>query len=240
MSLQLGLTLPACTLPLIIVIAGIAVTLGSISSAVIAGILFAFGFTLPMLVTVFRGVNEKTKYLLSQAANSTPYITAILLLGLATYLLMPVLRNNADLLEQALQTASWSGIVIAFVAGFVFSFNPVSFASVPVMLAYVSKSHDKRKGLVLAGAFIAGLLTTHVVLGTFAAFGGEWVQKVMGREWNWVLGPILILMGLMWSGLLKIRLPWFGMKAKKVKSIWGAFLLAIPFSIAICLFVHQH
>ena len=236
MSLQLGLTLPACTLPLIVVIAGIAVTLGSVSSAVIAGVLFAFGFTLPMFITVFKGINKKTKQLLSQAANISPYITAVLLLALAVYLLMPMLRSNAELLEQALQTASWSGIIIAFIAGFVFSFNPVSFASVPVMLAYVSKSHDKRKGFILAGAFIAGLLTTHVVLGIVAAFGGEWVQAVMGREWNWVLGPILIIMGLMWAGLLKIRLPWFGMKAHKVSSMWGAFLLGIPFSIAICPF----
>ena len=236
MSIQLGLTLPACTLPLIIVVAGMAVTLGSIKAAIIAGSLFAFGFTLPMLITVFRGVNKKTRQLLSQSANSSPYITAILLLGLAVYLLMPVLRSNADLLEQTLQTASWSGIIIAFVAGFVFSFNPVSFASVPVMLAYVSKSHNKQKGLILAGAFIAGLITTHVVLGITAAFGGEWVQKVMGREWSWVLGPILIVMGLMWSGLLNIRLPWFGMKAHKVSSLWGAFLLGIPFSIAICPF----
>ena len=236
MSIQLGLTLPACTLPLIIVVAGMAVTLGSIKAAIIAGSLFAFGFTLPMLITVFRGVNKKTRQLLSQSANSSPYITAILLLGLAVYLLMPVLRSNADLLEQTLQTASWSGIIIAFVAGFVFSFNPVSFASVPVMLAYVSKSHNKQKGLILAGAFIAGLITTHVVLGIAAAFGGEWVQKVMGREWSWVLGSILIIMGLMWSGLLNIRLPWFGMKAHKVSSLWGAFLLGIPFSIAICPF----
>ena len=236
MSLQLGLTLPACTLPLIVVIAGIAVTLGSVGSAVIAGILFAFGFTLPMLITVFKGVSEKTKQLLSQAANKSPYITTVLLLGLAVYLLMPVLRSNANLLEQTLQTASWSGIIIAFIAGFVFSFNPVSFASVPVMLAYVSKSHDKRKGLILAGAFIVGLITTHVVLGIIAALGGEWVQKVMGREWSWVLGPILIIMGLMWSGIIKIRLPWFGMKAHKVSSLWGAFLLGIPFSIAICPF----
>ncbi len=236
MSLQLGLTLPACTLPLILVIAGMSVTLGSVASAAIAGGLFAFGFTLPMLITVFKGVDEKTKKLLSQAANTSPYLTAILLFGLAVYLLMPVLRSNADLLEQTLQTASWSGITIAFIAGFIFSFNPVSFASVPVMLAYVSKSHDKKKGLILAGSFITGLITTHVVLGIIAAFGGDWVQKVMGREWNWVIGPILIMMGLMWSGLLTIRLPWFGMKAHKVSSIWGAFLLGIPFSIAICPF----
>ena len=236
MSLQLGLTLPACTLPLIVVITGIAVTLGSLASAVIAGVLFAFSFTLPMFITVFKGVNEKTKQLLSQTANTSPYITAVLLLALAIYLLMPVLRSHADLLEQSLQTASWSGIIIAFIAGFVFSFNPVSFASVPVMLAYVSKSHHKRKGLILAGAFIMGLITTHIVLGIVAAFGGEWVQQVMGREWDWVLGSILIIMGLMWSGLVKIRLPWFGMKAHKVNNLWGAFLLGIPFSIAICPF----
>ena len=236
MSVQLGLTLPACTLPLIIVIAGIAVTSGSISRAMIAGALFAAGFTLPMLVAVFKGINDKGKHLLSQAANTSPYLTAFLLLGLAVYLLMPVLSGFADQLEQNLQTASWTGIIVAFITGFVFSFNPVSFASVPVMLAYVSKSHDRNKGLLLAASFIAGLITTHVVLGIAAAFGGDWVQQVMGREWDWVLGPILIIMGLMWSGLLKIRLPWFGMQAHKVNGMWGAFLLGIPFSIAICPF----
>jgi len=235
-SIQLGLTLPACTLPLIMVVTGLVVTVDNPLSAVAAGLLFAFGFTLPILVTASKGLNEKGKQLLNRAANTSPYLTALLLLSFALYLLLPEIESKANLLEQSLQTASLTGILIAFLAGFIFSFNPVSFASVPVMLAYVTKSKEPRRALWLAAAFILGTITTHVVLGVAAALGGDWVKSIMGREWGLVLGPILILMGFMWAGWLNIRLPWFGMKGHRVNDFGGAFLLGIPFSIAICPF----
>lgn len=235
-SIHLGLTLPACTLPLVIVTAGMAVTLGSLSFAAIAGLLFASLFTLPMSITAYKGVHEDAKQLLNHAAKGSPYLTAVLLVGLATVLLIPALDISAATLKATLQTQSWAGIGIAFFAGLVFSFNPVSFASVPVILAYVTKAHEEKRAVIMGGAFVMGMLVTHVVLGVAAALGGEWVQSIMGRHWGLLLGPLLIIMGLMWSGLLNIRLPWFGVKAKKVTGIWGAFLLGIPFSVAVCPF----
>jgi len=235
-AVQLGTTLPACTLPLVVVTAGMAVTVGSIGFAIISGLLFATFFTLPMVLASFKGINEATKELLNKTAKGTPYLTAVLLLGTALVLLVPSMEINIEDFKQTLQTASWAGIGLSFLAGFVFSFNPVSFASVPVMLAYVTKAHEERRAVLMGGAFVFGMLVTHVVLGVAAALGGEWVQGVMGRHWGLLLGPLLIIMGLMWAGLLNIRLPWFGVKGKKVTGIWGAFLLAIPFSVAVCPF----
>ena len=235
-SIQLGLTLPACTLPLVIIIAGMAVTVGSIGFAALAGLLFASLFTLPMIFASYKGVNDETKQLLNRAAKGSPYLTAVLLLGTAIILLIPALDINIVTLKETLQTQSWAGIGIAFLAGFVFSFNPVSFASVPVMLAYVTKAGGEKRALIMGGAFVLGMLVTHVVLGVAAALGGEWVQSVMGRQWGLLLGPLLIVMGLMWAGLLNIRLPWFGVRGRKVTGIWGAFLLGIPFSVAVCPF----
>jgi len=88
----------------------------------------------------------------------------------------------------------------------------------------------------MGSAFVAGLITTHVILGVASALGGEWVKSIMGRQWGLVLGPVLIIMGLMWPGWLKIRLPWPGIKGQKATGIWGTFLLGIPFSIAVCPF----
>ena len=235
-SIQLGLTLPACTLPLVIVIAGMAVTVGSIGFAALAGLLFASLFTLPMIFASYKGVNDETKQLLNRAAKGSPYLTAVLLLGTAIILLIPALDINIVTLKETLQTQSWAGIGIAFLAGFVFSFNPVSFASVPVMLAYVTKAGGEKRALIMGGAFVLGMLVTHVTLGVAAALGGEWVQSVMGRQWGLLLGPLLIVMGLMWAGVLNIRLPWFGVRGRKVTGIWGAFLLGIPFSVAVCPF----
>ncbi len=235
-GLKLGLTLPACTLPLVVVLIGIAITLDSLAFAALAGFLFASLFTLPMVFASVKGIHADGRDLLQRAAKGSPFLTATLLLGLALYLLIPALNIDAETLKQTLQTASWAGIGLAFLAGFVFSFNPVSFASVPVMLAYVTRAHEERRALLMGGAFVAGMVVTHVVLGVAAALGGEWVKGVMGRQWGLVLGPLLIVMGLMWSGLLNIRLPWFGVRGRKVSGVWGAFLLGIPFSVAVCPF----
>lgn len=235
-AVHLGTTLPACTLPLVIVTAGMAVTVGSVGFSVLSGVLFASLFTLPMVFVSYKGVNADAKQLLNRTAKGSPYLTAVLLFVTALFLLIPALDINATMFKDALQTASWAGIGIAFLAGFVFSFNPVSFASVPVMLAYVTKAHEERRALYMGGAFVGGMIVTHVVLGVIAALGGDWVKDIMGRHWGLLLGPLLIIMGLMWSGWLNIRLPWLGVKGKKVTTIWGAFLLGIPFSVAVCPF----
>jgi len=143
---------------------------------------------------------------------------------------------DIESLRVALSEPSLWGLVLGFTTGFVFSFNPVAIAAIPVTLAYVTKAHAPRRAVQLGGAFIAGMLVTHAVLGVAAALGGMWVQDLMGRWWGLLLGPLLIVLGLIWPGWLKLRLPWFSMRGEKVAGAWGAFLLGIPFSVAICPF----
>jgi cytochrome c-type biogenesis protein len=138
------------------------------------------------------------------------------------------------MLQLALERPGLAGLGIGFLAGFVFSFNAVAVAAIPVTLAYVTRAHEPRRALWLGGAFIAGLLVTHAALGVAASFGGAWFQNVMGRWWGLVLGPVLIVLGLIWPGWLKLRIPWFSLRAPAVSGAWGAFLLAIPFSVAVC------
>ena len=235
-GVRLGLTLPACTLPLVAVVTGLAVTVDSLVFAALAGVLFASLFTLPVAVASLRGIHADGQELLARAARGAPWLTAALLLGTALFLLVPSLDLIPPRLEATLQQASWAGIGLAFLAGFVFSFNPVSFASIPVMLAYVTKAGEKKQAMAMGSAFVLGLIVTHVVLGVAAALGGEWVQSVMGRQWGLALGPLLILLGLMWPGWLRLRLPWFGVRGRRVSGLWGAFLLGIPFSVAVCPF----
>ena len=235
-GVRLGLSLPACTLPLFLVVLGLAVTADSPVFAALAGFFFATLFSLPMAVAAFKGVHEDGRELLERAARGSPYLTAALLLGAALYLLVPALGLDTETFRAALARAGWAGVGLGLLAGFVFSFNPVSFASIPVVLAYVTKAQEERRALLLGGAFVGGMVLTHVVLGVAAALGGEWVKGVMGREWGLVLGPLLILLGFLWPGWLKLRLPWLSLRAKKVTGIWGAFLLGVPFSVAVCPF----
>jgi len=233
---RLGLTLPACTLPLFLIVAGISIQVDSVVFAILAGLLFSSLFTLPVMISSFRGIQEKDQRLLAQLAKSTPFFTAGLLYVSALVLLLPGLELSESVLALSLEQASLTGLGLGFLAGFVFSFNPVSFASIPVMLAYVTKAHEPKRALILGTAFVVGMLVTHVVLGVAAALGGEWVKAAMGRQWGLLLGPVLIFLGLIWPGWITIRLPWISARAWRVSSISGAFLLAIPFSVAVCPF----
>ena len=233
---RLGLTLPACTLPLFLIVTGLSIQVDSWLFAMLAGVLFSSLFTLPVALASRRGINEKDQRLLAQLARSTPFITAGLLYLSALVLLLSGLDISTAQLKETLQHATLAGLGLAFLAGFVFSFNPVSFASIPVMLAYVTKAHAPKRALILGAAFVVGMLVTHVTLGVAAAWGGEWVRSVMGRQWGLLLGPVLIFLGLIWPGWIKVRLPWISARAWQVSSVGGAFLLAVPFSVAVCPF----
>jgi cytochrome c-type biogenesis protein len=82
--------------------------------------------------------------------------------------------------------------------------------------------------------FLLGMILTHVVLGLIAGLGGKWAGEVTGRAWGLFLGPLLIILGLMWAGWLHLPLPSFGFRATRPTAAWGAFLLGIPFAVAVC------
>ena len=125
---------------------------------------------------------------------------------------------------------------IAFLTGLLFSVSPVAIASVPVALAYVTKSRRRSEAIQFGVAFVIGMLATHVALGVLAGLIGHSVEGLIGRGWGKLLGPILILMGLIWVGKIPVRLPNLPFKIARPSKAWGAFLLSIPFSVAICPF----
>ena len=135
---------------------------------------------------------------------------------------------------QLVQQGGTAAAVAAFLAGLVFSFNPVAMAAVPVALAYVTKARETRQAALYGAMFVVGMLVTHVVLGALAGLGGSWVQGLLGRFWGLALGPILILLGMVWTGWVRLPLPAFALRARRPQGMWGAFGLGVPFSIAIC------
>jgi cytochrome c-type biogenesis protein len=143
---------------------------------------------------------------------------------------------DIDTLRQAVEQAGFASAGIGLLAGLIFSFNPVAIAAIPVSLAYVTKAREKRTAVLYGGMFILGLIVTHVLLGLIAGFGGRWIEGVLGRYWGLVLGPLLILLGLLWPGWIRVPLPAVSFRAKRATGMWGAFALGVPFSVAICPF----
>lgn len=141
---------------------------------------------------------------------------------------------DADSFRQSLEQAGLAAVGISFLAGLFFSVNPVAMAAIPVSLAYVTKARQAREAVLFGAMFIVGMILTHVVLGFIAGLGGRWIEAVIGRFWGLALGPLLILLGLMWPGWLRVPIPPFAMRVRRPSGALGAFAFGVPFSIAIC------
>lgn len=136
----------------------------------------------------------------------------------------------------------FTALGISFMAGLAFNFNPVSFALMPTSLVLVTKARKTRQILILGGMLIIGFLLVHGLMGAIAGFGGLEVKRVIGRFWGVVLGPFLILLGMAWTGW--VRIPFLSAAFCKTTpenliqptSLWGAFGLGILFSVAVCPF----
>lgn len=139
-----------------------------------------------------------------------------------------------EALQQAVAGAGIAAIGIGFLAGLLFSFNPVALASIPVSLAYVTKARERKQAMLFGAMFIVGMLVVHAAMGFIAGLGGQWVASLIGREWGLLLGPFLILLGSMWAGWVRLPLPAFALKAKRPSAVWSAFILGGVFSIAVC------
>tara|TARA_R100001143_G_scaffold55055_1_gene51016 strand:+ start:286 stop:981 length:696 start_codon:yes stop_codon:yes gene_type:complete len=143
---------------------------------------------------------------------------------------------DLESIRTTLEQASLASLAISLLAGLFFSFNPVAFAAIPVSLAYVTKAREPKQAALFGGMFISGLILTHVLLGLTASLGGQWFQALLGRQWGLALGPLLIALGLVWLGWVRIPLPAIAFRARRAATAWGAFALGVPFSVAICPF----
>lgn len=133
-----------------------------------------------------------------------------------------------------LQAGGIGGLSAALLAGFVFSFTPVSLAAIPTVAAYVTRARAFREAFILGAAFISGMVLTHVLLGILAAAGGKWLGHLVGPGWNVITGPFLVLLGLIWTGWLKVPLPWVTLRGRHIGTAGSAFALGIPFTLGIC------
>jgi cytochrome c-type biogenesis protein len=139
-------------------------------------------------------------------------------------------------LHQAVEHAGLLALAAGFLAGLVFSFNPVALASIPVSLAYVTKARSAKQSALFGATFTAAMVIARTLLGFIAGLGGVWAASLVGRQWGLVLGPVLIVLGLMWPGWVRLPLPSFAWRVKRPTTLLGAAALGAVFSVAVCPF----
>ena len=89
---------------------------------------------------------------------------------------------DVESVRSTLEQASLTSLAIGVAIGFLFSFNPVALAALPVSLAYLTKAQTAQRTVLLGSMFVLGMITTHALLGLVIGLGGGWIQRVIGRE----------------------------------------------------------
>lgn len=141
---------------------------------------------------------------------------------------------DIEIVRSTLEQASPASLAVGLAIGFLFSFNPVALAVIPVSAAYMTKARAPQRAVLLGSMFVLGMIATHALLGLVVGLGGGWIERLIGREWGLALGPAAIAMGLAWPGWIRLPVPPIPLRARRSASAWGAAALGASFSVAIC------
>jgi cytochrome c biogenesis protein CcdA len=134
-------------------------------------------------------------------------------------------------------------LLSAFLIGIMTSISPCPLATNITAIAFISKDIKTPKHTLLNGLFYTlGRGVSYTILATLIYFGisSFQVSRIFQGWGDKVLGPILILLGLVMFGVIKINIPTSNERIEKLKS-WiakkgylGSLLLGMLFALAFC------
>ena len=146
---------------------------------------------------------------------------------------------------QTLLDNSTMPMLTAFLLGLLTAISPCPLATNIAAIGYIGKDIEDRrsvfrKGLLYTlGRVIAYTLLGVVLIGIIRSGASMFgVQKFIGTWGELLLGPLLIVIGLLMHFGHKLNLPQFRFNGKgeglAKKGGWGAFLLGVLFAMAFC------
>lgn len=146
---------------------------------------------------------------------------------------------------QTLLDNSTTPLVTALLLGLLTALSPCPLATNIAAIGYIGKDIEDRrsvfrKGLLYTlGRVVAYTLLGIVLIGIIRSGASMFgVQKFIGTWGELLLGPLLIVIGLLILFGHRLNLPQFGFNGKgeglAKKGSWGAFLLGVLFAMAFC------
>lgn len=139
--------------------------------------------------------------------------------------------------------SAWLALGSALWLGVLTSISPCPLATNIAAVSYVGRQVGSARAVFLAGLlYTAGRTLVYVALGAAAVWSlmsmvavSSFLQGTLPR----LLGPLLILLGLILLGLFRVSLPGFGW-SERLKGwvdrsgVWGAGLLGVVFALSFC------
>lgn len=146
---------------------------------------------------------------------------------------------------QTLLDNSTMPVLTAFLLGLLTALSPCPLATNIAAIGYIGKDIENRRrafrkgllytlGRVIAYTFL-GIVLIIIIRSGASMFG---IQKFIGRWSEMLLGPLLIIIGLLMLFGSRLNLSQFGFNGSgeglAKKGGWGAFLLGVLFAMAFC------
>jgi cytochrome c biogenesis protein CcdA len=130
----------------------------------------------------------------------------------------------------------------AFLLGLMTAVSPCPLATNITAIGFISKDIKNRRRVFYNGLiYTLGRAISYTSIGIIFFLGANRF-KLSGALQQWgekLLGPILILIGLLMLDVIRINFPGLGkltekMEAKSKSGFWGVLLLGIVFALAFC------
>jgi cytochrome c biogenesis protein CcdA len=142
---------------------------------------------------------------------------------------------------QNLMSNSSLPIVTAFILGLMTAISPCPLATNITAIGFISKDIDDKRRVFLNGLiYTLGRAVAYTLLAVIIFIGADqfevsgWFQKY-GEK---IIGPVLIIIGLLMLDVLKIKFPglnkltqWFENKSKH--NYWDVLLLGVLFALTV-------
>jgi cytochrome c-type biogenesis protein len=134
-------------------------------------------------------------------------------------------------------------VLYAFILGLMTAISPCPLATNITAIGYISKDIENKKRIFLNGIlYTLGRAISYTGLGVILYFGASkfHVAKFFQVYGERILGPLLIIIGIIMLDLIKIKFPGFNKVTERVEkksksgSGWSALLLGIVFALAFC------
>lgn len=132
--------------------------------------------------------------------------------------------------------------VTAFILGLLTAISPCPMATNITAIGFISKDVEDRKRVFMNGLVYTGGRALSYTLLALVLFLGADQLKISGLFQEYgekIIGPLLILIGLLMLDVLKIRFPGFSrltgsMQKKGFTNYWDVLLLGFLFALAFC------
>lgn len=134
-------------------------------------------------------------------------------------------------------------LLTAFLLGILTSISPCPLATNITAIAYISKEIKTVKNTLLNGLFYTfgrGISYTLLAILIYFGLSSFQISRIFQGWGDKVLGPVLIVIGLVMFGVIKIKISGHNQKFEKLKE-WlaskgyiGSLLLGILFALAFC------